>query len=134
MRLRRQVRLRGLEWFPVRSDEELAEMLAEQEDPTKVSPGDKLLAILYLSSVVLVPATLVCWDLGLWGDREVYYAIPLVAAGAVPWLLVTDLCEAHNRSEYSLLALRSQLWLHLGGALPSALRTLRGPRDPVGNR
>jgi hypothetical protein len=128
------VRLRGQGWFPVRSDDEVAEMVAEGEDPSKVSPGDKVLAVFYLTSVFLVPVTVGCWIFGLWGDQEIYYAIPLVAAGAVPWLLASELCESHDRSGYSLLALRAQLWLHLGGGLPSALRTLRGIRAWVPNR
>jgi hypothetical protein len=131
VRLRRQVRLRGQVqlpgqgWFPVRSDAEVAEMIAEGEDPSKVTPGDKLLAFFYLTSVFLVPITVVCWTFGLWGDQEIYYVIPLFAAGAVPWLLVSELCEAYNRSGYSLLALRAQLWLHLGGGVPAAVRALR---------
>ncbi|WP_460651418.1 hypothetical protein [Kribbella endophytica] len=118
----------------MRSDSEVAEMVVEGEDPSKVTPGDKVLAIIYLTSVFLVPITVVCWIFDLWGDQEIYYAIPLFAAGAVPWLLASDLCESVNRSEYSLLALRTQLWLHLGGAIPSALRTLRGTRTTVANR
>ncbi len=128
---RRRVRLRGREWFPVRSDGEIAEMVAEGEDPSKVTAGDKLLAILYLSSVLLVPVVVVCWIFGLWGTSGIYYAIPLVAAGAVPWLMTSELCEAYNRSEYSLLALRAQVWLHVGGAVPCAVRTVWGDHAPA---
>jgi hypothetical protein len=131
---RQRVRLRGQEWFPVRSEAEAAEMVAEGEDPARVASGDKLFASFYLVSVFVVPITVGCWIFGLWGDREIYYGIPLVAAGAVPWLLASELCEAHNRSEYSWAALRSQLWLHVGGAVPSALRTLRGTRAPIADR
>jgi hypothetical protein len=126
-----RARLRGQEWFPVRSKGEAAEMLAEGEDPTKVTTGDKVYAVLYVASVFTVPIAALCWAFELLGTREIYYAIPLFAAGATPWLLVSDLCESHDRSASSLLALRSQLWLHLGGALPSALRTLRGIRAEV---
>ncbi|GAA1527022.1 hypothetical protein [Kribbella lupini] len=118
----------------MRSDREIAEMLAEREDPTEVGTGDKVYAIFYLASVVAVPVVVLCWAFELLGSREVYYAIPLFAAGATPWLLISDLCESHDRSPYSLLGLRTQLWLHLGGALPSALRTLRGVRAAVTRR
>lgn len=108
-------------------------MLSNGEDPAKVGAGDKVFAGFYLASVLAVPIVVLCWAFELFGEREVYYAIPLFAAGAAPWLLVAELCDSYGRSEYSLLALRTQLWLHLGGAIPSALRTLRGTRTTAAN-
>ncbi|MEV6285990.1 hypothetical protein [Kribbella sp. NPDC051770] len=157
---RRRVRLRGQRWFPIEpqrddlpdrtpvgASEPLDEATAEpavaapesldealDEAPAEPDTGDKILAVLYLVSVFMVPVVVLCWVFEVLGGREIYYVIPLFAAGAVPWLLAVELCEASGRSEYPWHALRAQIWLQLGGGVPAALRAIRNGRAQDGDR
>ena len=55
---------------------------------------------------------------------EALYAAPILVAALPIYLMTVAAAEATDHRTYSWWGLRTHLWLHVGGALPAALRHL----------
>ena len=124
---RDRARLRDVVWF---------ETLDDKEDR---SAGDDRLprawAYLYLGSLVLFPVALGLGLYALLHDAPLWPWVGLVlVVEFAPQVMVLFACEDQGRRSPSLFAFRAWLLLHLGGAVPQALRAIRMNRRAQARR
>lgn len=87
---------------------------------------------LYLASLGGTPVALVLAAMGPLPTPDALYAAAIFIAALPIFLMTVTAAGATGHRTYSLWGLRAQVWLHLGGALPAALRHLG--EDPAPDR
>lgn len=79
---------------------------------------------LYLASLAATPLALALAAAQPAAAPEALYAAPILIAALPTYLMTVAAAEATDHRTYSWWGLRTQVWLHVGGALPAALRHL----------
>ena len=79
---------------------------------------------LYLASLAGTPLALALAAAQSAAAPEALYAAPILLAALPTYLMTVAAAEATDHRTYSCRGLRTQVWLHVGGALPAALRHL----------
>lgn len=119
----RKLRLRGLDWFPLPEAAEGRHLPAKK--PGEAEGEEAVFACLYLVSIVALPLLIAFF---VWHPIDMHdflYGAPAALAGALPWFMTEAACDLAGRKHYSFFALRTQIWVQLGGAAPSAVRRIR---------